>query len=132
MSALYSGHVYIWNWQTQALVKSIEVLGASKASSHAKIADAYSLRFAFDGQVSELPVRAAKFVARKQWVVTGSDDMDIRCFSYNTTERLASFPAHSDYIRGIDVHPNLVQSLLLLSSPHCVLLLLSAWCFCCQ
>ena len=46
-SALFSGHVFIWNYQTQALVKTIEV--------------------------SELPIRAAKFVPRKQWIITGSD-----------------------------------------------------------
>ena len=29
-------------------------------------------------EVCDLPVRAAKFVARKNWVVTGSDDMQVR------------------------------------------------------
>jgi hypothetical protein len=28
-------------------------------------------------EVCDLPVRAAKFVARKNWVVTGSDDMQV-------------------------------------------------------
>ena len=44
LSALYSGNVYIWDWQTQGLVKQFEVC-------------------------SNLPVRCAKFVARKQWIV---------------------------------------------------------------
>lgn len=41
--------VYIWNYNTQDVVKQFEI--------------------------TDLPVRAAKFVVRKQWVVAGSDDM---------------------------------------------------------
>lgn len=51
------------------------------------------------------PVRAAVFVPRKNWVVTGSDDMQIRVFNYNTLERANAFEAHSDYVRCIAVHP---------------------------
>lgn len=81
LAALYSGYVIIRNWETNALVKQIEV--------------------------GDLPVRCAKFIPRKQWIVTGSDEMDIRCFNYNTTERVTSFNAHTDYIRGLEVHPTL-------------------------
>lgn len=77
--SLYNGNVHIWNYESQLLVKSFEVC--------------------------DLPVRAAKFVARKSWVVTGSDDMQIRVFNYNTLERIHQFEAHSDYIRSIVVHP---------------------------
>ena len=34
-------------------------------------------------EVCELPVRAAKFVARKNWVVSGSDDMQVSCENTN-------------------------------------------------
>lgn len=51
------------------------------------------------------PVRAAKFVVRKSWVVTGSDDMQVRVFNYNTLEKVHTFEAHTDYIRSIIVHP---------------------------
>jgi len=61
-----------------------------------------------------LPVRAAKFVPRKNWVVTGSDDMQVRVFNYNTLERVHAFEAHSDYVRCIAVHPT--QPYLLTSS----------------
>ena len=44
--ALYVGQVHVWNIDTQAIIKTFEV--------------------------TELPVRAAKFVVRKNWVVTGS------------------------------------------------------------
>ncbi|GAM26141.1 hypothetical protein SAMD00019534_093160 [Acytostelium subglobosum LB1] len=53
----------------------------------------------------ENPVRAAKFVARKQWVVTGSDDTNMRVYNYNTMEKVKTIEAHADYIRCIVVHP---------------------------
>ena len=71
---MYNGHVFIWNHMTQALVKSFEVS-------------------------PDQPVRSAKFVARKQWIVAGSDDMQIRVYNYNTLEKVKVFEAHSDYIR---------------------------------
>lgn len=81
LAALYSGHLFIWNYTNNTLVKSIEVC--------------------------ELPVRTAKFVPRKQWIICGADDMQIRIYNYNTTERIKSFEAHSDYIRSLAVHPTL-------------------------
>ena len=44
-------------------------------------------------------MRTAKFVARKQWVITGADDMYIRVYNHNTMEKIKSFEAHTDYIR---------------------------------
>ena len=38
-------------------------------------------------------------------MVTGSDDMLVRVFNYNTLEKSHSFEAHTDYIRSIVVHP---------------------------
>ncbi|KAK0415577.1 hypothetical protein QR680_012008 [Steinernema hermaphroditum] len=86
--SLYNGNVHIWNYDTQTLLKSFEVC--------------------------ELPVRAAKFVARKNWVITGSDDMNLRVYNYNTLERVHQFEAHSDYLRSIAVHPT--QPFVLTSS----------------
>lgn len=88
LCSLYQGNVNIWNHETQTLVKTFEVC--------------------------DLPVRSAKFVPRKNWVVTGSDDMQIRIFNYNTLERVHSFEAHSDYVRCIIVHPT--QPFILTSS----------------
>jgi WD40 repeat protein len=88
LSAMYNGHVFLWNYNTQSLVKSFEV--------------------------SDQPVRAAKFVPRKQWIVAGADDMQIRIYNYNTMEKVKTFEAHSDYIRCITVHPS--QPLMLTSS----------------
>ncbi|TKR94591.1 hypothetical protein L596_008856 [Steinernema carpocapsae] len=88
LAALYNGNVHIWAYDTQTLLKSFEVC--------------------------ELPVRAAKFVARKNWIITGSDDMHIRVYNYNTLERVHQFEAHSDYLRSIVVHPT--QPFVLTSS----------------
>ncbi|CAH1776242.1 unnamed protein product [Owenia fusiformis] len=79
LASLYNGNVHIWNHESQQIIKSFEVC--------------------------DLPVRAARFVARKNWVVTGSDDMHVRVYNYNTLERVHQFEAHSDYLRCICVHP---------------------------
>jgi len=67
-----------------------------------------------DFEVCDVPVRSARFVARKNWILTGSDDMQIRVFNYNTLEKVHSYEAHSDYLRCIAVHPT--QPLVLTSS----------------
>lgn len=79
LCSLYSGNINVWNIENQQLVKTFEVC--------------------------DLPVRAAKFVPRKNWIIGGSDDMQIRVFNYNTLDRVHSFEAHSDYVRCIVVHP---------------------------
>ncbi|XP_041796244.1 coatomer subunit beta'-like isoform X2 [Chelmon rostratus] len=88
MVSLYSGTVVVWNHETQMMVKTFELC--------------------------DLPVRVAKFVARKHWVIAGADDMVIRVFNYNTLERVHMFEAHADYIRCIAVHPT--QPYILTSS----------------
>uniref|UniRef100_A0A3P9KBP6 Coatomer subunit beta' n=1 Tax=Oryzias latipes TaxID=8090 RepID=A0A3P9KBP6_ORYLA len=77
--SLYNGTVMVWNHDTQLMVKTFEVC--------------------------HLPVRVAKFVARKHWIIAGADDMFVRVFNYNTLEKVNMFEAHSDYIRCILVHP---------------------------
>jgi WD40 repeat protein len=67
--SLYNGNVHIWNYESQQLVKSFEVC--------------------------ELPVRAAVFVPRKNWVITGSDDMQVMinvffCLLYRFKRKNAS------------------------------------------
>lgn len=79
LTTLYSGRVEIWNYETQAEVRVITV--------------------------TDTPVRAGKFIARKNWIVVGSDDFKIRVFNYNTGEKVADFEAHPDYIRSLAVHP---------------------------
>ncbi|CAH8656458.1 unnamed protein product [Dicrocoelium dendriticum] len=80
-AALYNGNVHVWNIDTQQLIKTFEVC--------------------------QSPVRAVKFVARKNWILTGSDDLQLRVFNYNTLERVQQIEAHADYIRSIVVHPTL-------------------------
>ena len=71
----------IWIYDTQTLVKSFEV--------------------------TNLPVRNARFIARKQWIIASSDDLQIRVFNYNTMDRVAAFEGHTDYIRYMEIHPTL-------------------------
>ena len=80
LCALYSGKVAIYNYASSTTVRSFDV--------------------------SELPVRCAKFIARRQWIVAGADDMLVRVFNYNTQERIAAFEGHQDYIRYMEVHPS--------------------------
>lgn len=79
LCSLYSGQVHIWNFETQQLLKSFEVC--------------------------DVPVRCAKFIPTKNWIVTGGDDMQVRVFNYNTLEKVHTFEAHTDYVRSIVVHP---------------------------
>lgn len=81
LTTLYSGHAYIWSYETQQIVKTFEL--------------------------TDVPVRAGRFVARKNWIVCGSDDFQLRVYNYNTSEKITSFEAHPDYIRAIAVHPTL-------------------------
>ena len=66
--SLYNGNVHIWNYESQQLVKSFEVC--------------------------DLPVRAAVFIARKHWIVTGSDDMKVRTWVVQRRET-CQYLAHS-------------------------------------
>ncbi|RQM07961.1 hypothetical protein DH86_00000856 [Scytalidium sp. 3C] len=56
-------------------------------------------------ELTDVPVRAGRFIARKNWIVCGSDDFQLRVYNYNTSEKITSFEAHPDYIRAIVVHP---------------------------
>ena len=56
MAALYSGNITIYDYSTQTTVKT------------------------FENSVSA--VRSAKFIVRKQWIVAGSDDLQIRVYRY--------------------------------------------------
>jgi len=81
LCSLYNGRVVIYNTQNEAVVKEWEV--------------------------TEYPVRSAKFICRKQWVICGADDVYLRVFNYNTTEEIKKWEAHVDYIRALAVHPTL-------------------------
>ena len=54
--SLYNGHVNIWSYES----------GTGEVKSPIKTIE-----------VCDLPVRAAVFIARKHWIVTGSDDMKV-------------------------------------------------------
>ncbi|KAK6589449.1 coatomer complex beta [Cryptosporidium xiaoi] len=81
LSGLYSGTITVYDYETQSLVKSLEV--------------------------SEYPIRCAVFVCRKQWIITCGDDLQVRVYSYNTMKKVTSFEAHNDFIRHMIVHSKL-------------------------
>ncbi|EEA06157.1 coatomer protein complex beta subunit protein, putative [Cryptosporidium muris RN66] len=81
LSSLYNGTVTVFDYETQNIVKSIEV--------------------------SEHPIRCAIFISRKQWIVTCGDDLMVRVYNYNTMNKLTSFEAHNDFIRHATAHPKL-------------------------
>lgn len=79
LATTYTGQAMIWDHAAGTIIKTFEVC--------------------------DLPVRAAKFIARKGWFATGSDDLMIRVFNYNTMEKVTAFEAHIDFIRYLEVHP---------------------------
>eukprot|EP01039_Chlorochromonas_danica_P011082 gene11082-12341_t len=81
--ALYSGNVFIWDYSSNTMIKSFET-----------------------GTNSTNPVRCAKFIVRKQFLIAGTDDMKLRVFNYNTMDKIKEWEAHTDYIRYLEVHPN--------------------------
>ncbi|KAK4053418.1 Coatomer subunit beta' [Microbotryomycetes sp. JL201] len=88
IAGLYTGNVIIYHIETGAVIKTFEV--------------------------TEVPVRCVKFIARRNWFVCGSDDFHLRVFNYNTGEKVTALEAHPDYIRCLAVHPT--QSLVLTGS----------------
>ncbi|GAA5900352.1 hypothetical protein JCM5296_001406, partial [Sporobolomyces johnsonii] len=87
-TGLYTGNVIIYHVDTGAVIKTFEV--------------------------TEVPVRCVRFIARKNWFVCGSDDFHLRVFNYNTGEKVTALEAHPDYIRCLAVHPT--QPLVLTGS----------------
>lgn len=57
-------------------------------------------------EVSDMPVRTAKFIPRKNWIITGADDLIVRVYNYNTLEKVTQFEAHADYVRSFAIHPS--------------------------
>ena len=50
------------------------------------------------------PVRAVRFIARKNWFVCGDDAYTLHVYNYNNLEKVTTIAAHLDYIRSIAVH----------------------------
>merc|ERR1719424_2264806 len=80
LSALYSGNIFIWDYNTQTLVKQLEVCN--------------------------LPVRCAKFVTRKQWIITASDDMTIKLWDWEKNWACSQvFEGHAHYVMMCQWNP---------------------------
>ncbi|OIR56901.1 MAG: coatomer beta' subunit [Amphiamblys sp. WSBS2006] len=75
VTAMYSGACIIWDWARQERVRKLDV--------------------------ANTPVRAVRFVSRKNWILCGSDDFVVRAINYNTGERVGEGIGHTDYIRAV-------------------------------
>lgn len=81
VTSLFTGAIQVVNFETSQLLRTVDV--------------------------STSPVRAVRYIARKNWIITGGDDMQVRVFNASTLEKITQFEAHDDYIRFIVVHPTL-------------------------
>jgi coatomer subunit beta' len=80
LAALYNGTLCLWNHSVGAAITTIDS--------------------------SDLPLRSARFIARKSWIISGGDEPMIKVYNSNTFEKVIQFEAHSDYIRSLVVHPS--------------------------
>ena len=80
LSALYSGHAQIYNYETQSTVKSFEI--------------------------SKEHLRCARFVPGQNWIAVAGDDKKLRIVNFNTMENVEEIEAHRDYIRSVACHPS--------------------------
>jgi WD40 repeat protein len=65
LTTLYSGHAQIWSYATQQIIKTFELC--------------------------DVPVRAGRFIARKSWIVCGSDD-----FQLSTLHQVSNMARHCE------------------------------------
>lgn len=85
LCALYNGHVHVMNYENQQLFKDFEVFvelfkfysNEREKKKTPNLKSVFVLNVILFIQVCDLPVRCARFIARKNWVVTGSDDMQV-------------------------------------------------------
>ena len=79
LTAMYDGRVSVWDYEAQKNIKDIELC--------------------------DVPLRCAKWIVRKQWIVTAGDNLEVVVVNYNTYDVVKRIPAHGDYIRSLAVHP---------------------------
>ena len=60
-------------------------------------------------EVSDCPLRCAKWIPSKNWIVVGADDCMIRIYNVHSGDLVKKWEAHADYIRSIAVHPSKLQ-----------------------
>lgn len=72
--SLYNGAAHIWNFTTTVRAHRRRPLGTGRLTGMCALRQTLVKQF----EVSEVPVRVAKFVPRKSWVISGADDMQIR------------------------------------------------------
>ena len=98
-----SGHVYLWDYEAGSLLKQFDLSDQPIRCASQKALRDKSLSKTLGSPVLSrlstyapdtmwfigLPDRSfVKFIARKQWFVAGSDDMQIFVYNYNTMEKI--------------------------------------------
>lgn len=111
-TGLYTGNVIIYHVDTGVRVLPLPPPDPTRTRAHPPTAHPQAIIKTFE--VTEVPVRCVRFIARKNWFVCGSDDFHLRVFNYNTGEKVTALEAHPDYIRCLAVHPT--QPLVLTGS----------------
>lgn len=93
----------LWSRPSRCLISQV----GTTSSEPVSLDEIAAKREAFNPYVTAWSplVRAAKFIARKNWIITGADDTQLRVFNYNTHEKVHSWDGHSDFIRCLAVHP---------------------------
>lgn len=86
LASLFNGHVCLWNYTTQVCVLCVvwERRGRGKWKGIHTFSSIPLQALIKNIEISELPVRVAKFIARKQWIICGSDDMMLRVYNYTS------------------------------------------------
>nr|XP_051206614.1 uncharacterized protein LOC127321657 isoform X2 [Lolium perenne] len=77
----YSGHVSVWNHQTQERLMAFGILNMEKRT-----------------------ISAVRFITQKQWFVAGDSNGYIHVY-ITTTYNVKKFQAHASYINSLAVHP---------------------------
>lgn len=77
-AAHYNGKLSIFNYESQSIVKTLEV--------------------------SEKPLRCVIWINNDR-LITAGDDLKIKIFNFHTTEKLAEFEGHKDFLRKVIYNP---------------------------
>ncbi|XP_024319298.1 uncharacterized protein LOC100831776 isoform X4 [Brachypodium distachyon] len=102
MTTHSGGSLRVWDYQTMVGVAHLVTFGVDQQPMTFCTGMCYEMLRSFE--VTDEPVHAAKFIARKKWLVTGDDSGCIHVFNYGEKEA-TSFDAHDSGITSLAVHP---------------------------
>ncbi|CDJ38166.1 hypothetical protein ETH_00016825 [Eimeria tenella] len=81
------------------------LVASAQYDGRLKVHNYFSLQLVAALDVSALPLRAAAFLAPRDWLLCAGDDCALRAFSLHSQQKVAELlNAHKDYIRHLAVH----------------------------